>query len=69
MVLFSLLLKRKINRTANVVAGVLAAAIILFTPPSDLDDTFFLIIELSAIGAILWTAWKWTSENQKEVVI
>jgi mannose/fructose/N-acetylgalactosamine-specific phosphotransferase system component IIC len=59
MVLFSQLLKRKINRPLNIIAAVMTAAVILFTPPSDPDDVFFLVIELAAIGTILWTVWKW----------
>ena len=68
MVLFSLLLKRKINRTLNIVAVILTTAILLFTPPSDWDDTFFLIVELIAIGSILWTAWKWNSQSTVETL-
>ena len=63
MVLFSLLLKRKLNRPINIIAGIVTTGVLLFTPPSDWDDTFFLIIELIAMGGIIWTAWKWTSQR------
>jgi hypothetical protein len=59
MVLFSLLMHRKISRPVNIGAAIFMTAVLLFTPPSDWDDTFFLIIELIAIGVILRTAWKW----------
>ena len=62
MVLFSRILRRRFNRPLNIIAGVLTSAVILFTPPSDMDDTFFLIIELAAIGVIVWKAWTWKEE-------
>ncbi len=63
MFLFSLLLKRKWNRVLNIVAAVLTVGVLLAEPPSDMDDTFFKVIEFLAIGAIVWTAWKWTEET------
>ena len=63
MVLFSRLMKRKINRPVNVVAAILSVGTLLFTAPTDPDDVFFLVIELLAIGAILWTVWKWKGEE------
>lgn len=62
MVLFSHLLKRAINRPLNMIAAVLTAMTILYTPPSDPDDVFFLIIELAAIVTIIWTVWKWPQQ-------
>jgi hypothetical protein len=59
MALFSLLLKRKFNRPANLIAGILTTGVLLYQPPSDWDDIFFLVIELIAIAVIMWTAWKW----------
>ena len=59
MVLFSLLLKRKYNRMANMVAVLISAGLFLVEPPSDLDDWFFKIVEFIAFIAILITAWKW----------
>jgi hypothetical protein len=63
MVLFSQLLKRKFNRPANIIAVILTTATILFTAPTDWDDTFFLVIELAALVGIMWTAWKWPSND------
>jgi len=68
MVLFSHLLKDKWNRVANVIAAVLFTAVLLFTPPTDMDDVFHLTIELIAIGAIVWTAWKWPQQERPKVV-
>lgn len=64
MVLFSLLWKRKINRVANIIAPILFAAVTLFTPPSDLDDVFHLIIELTALLTIFWTSIQWKHDDE-----
>lgn len=63
MVLFSLLLTRKIGRPITFIAAFLTTATLLFTPPSDPDDIFFLIVELAAILAILRTAWTWSEHD------
>ncbi len=68
MVLFSLLLKRKCNRIANVIAVIISAGLFLVEPPSDLDDWFFKIMEFIAFIAILETAWKWKSENSDKLI-
>ena len=68
MVLFSLLLKRKYNRIANIAAVVISAGLFLMEPPSDMDDWFFKIIEFIAFGAILLTAWKWHSDQDNIVI-
>ena len=60
MVLFSLLLSRKIGRPITFMAALMTTATLLFTPPGDPDDMFFLIIELAAILVILRTAWTWS---------
>ena len=62
MVLFSLLLNRRIGRPVTFVAALMTTGTLLSTPPSDPDDIFFLIIELAAMSAILWTAWTWPDQ-------
>ena len=59
MVLFSLLLTRRIGRPVTFVAAFITTATLLSSAPSDMDDAFHLIIELAAMVAILWTAWTW----------
>lgn len=59
MVLFSLLLDRRIGRPVTFFAALMTTGTLLSTPPSDPDDVFFLIIELAAMSSILWTAWTW----------
>lgn len=63
MCLLSLLLLRKWSRPLNLIASVLTIGVLLAEPPSDLDDTFFKIIEFATIMWIMWTAWKWKPET------
>ena len=58
MVLFSLLLTRRIGRPVTFVAAFITTATLVSSAPSDMDDVFHLVIELAAMVAILWTAWK-----------
>ncbi len=62
MFLFSVLLKRKWSRPLNLIAAVLTIGVLMAEPPSDMDDLFFKVIEFMAIGAIIWTSWKWRPE-------
>ncbi len=61
MVLFSLLLPRRIGRPVTLLAAIITMGTLLSSAPTDLDDTFHLVIELAALAAILWTAWTWTN--------
>lgn len=63
MVLFSLLMRREVNRPVTLFAVIITTVTLLFTPPSDLDDTFHLIVELLALAGIVWTIWKWKGEE------
>ena len=63
MVLFSLLLTRRIGRPLTIVAAIITTGTLLSSAPTDMDDTFHLVIELAAVVAILWTAWTWPEHN------
>lgn len=63
MVLFSLLLTRRIGRPVTLFAALLTSTTMLSSAPSDMDDTLHLMIELVAMAAILWTAWRWPAEE------
>lgn len=63
MVLFSLLLTRRIGRPVTLIAAILTTGTLLSTAPSDMDDMFHLIIELAAMAVILRTAWTWTEHD------
>ncbi|NER79112.1 MAG: hypothetical protein F6K42_05935 [Leptolyngbya sp. SIO1D8] len=59
MVLLSRVLKYGINRWVNIIAGATTIAFIINTGVTDLDDTFFAIIEVMALSLLIWQAWKW----------
>ncbi len=59
MVLFSLLFVRRILRPLTIVAALVTTAGMVSVPPTDLDDAFFLVIQLLAMVAIVCIAWRW----------
>jgi hypothetical protein len=67
MVLFSLLLTRRIGRPVTFVAVFITAATLVSSAPSDMDDIFHLVIELAAMVAIVWTAWSWPEREIAQV--
>lgn len=58
------LLKFKANRFANMWIGALTIPLIIvnYNPP-DLDDIFFLVIEITALSLIIWYASRWSSTS------
>jgi Family of unknown function (DUF6326) len=64
MVVLSQVLKYKINRCVNMIMGLIAVAIIVMNNLSpDLDNIFFMIIEIIALAAIIGIAWRWKIET------
>ena len=64
MVLLSRLLNDKINKWSNILASLITMSVLLMGIPSaDLDDIFFLTIEVIAFIAIIRTAWNLTSHS------
>lgn len=59
MVVLSRVLRYRVNRWANIIAGVITIAVIMANGAGDLDDTFFVTIEGVALLFIVWYAWKW----------
>ncbi len=57
MVLLPHVLPRRALRIVNTFAVLFTTALVLFTPPIDPDDVFFLIISLATLLAILWFGW------------
>ncbi|MEM6325287.1 MAG: DUF6326 family protein [Pseudomonadota bacterium] len=57
MVLLPLVLPRRALRLVNSVAAVFTTGLVLYTPPTDPDDVFFLVIVLATLLAILWFGW------------
>ena len=64
MVVLSQVLKYKINRCVNMIMGLIAIGIVVMTNLSpDLDNIFFMIIEIIALVAIIVIAWQWKVET------
>ncbi|MCB0080754.1 MAG: hypothetical protein KDE47_07490 [Caldilineaceae bacterium] len=59
MVLLSRLLAHRVNRWTNVIVGVVTVPILFTDGPKDLDDMWFLAIEVVALALIIWYAWRW----------
>ena len=63
MVVLSQVLKHRINRCVNMIMSLIAIAIIVMsnlTP--DLDNIFFMVIEIISLVAIIGFAWRWKIE-------
>ena len=59
MVLLSRILKYRINRWANIIAGAITIVLVINNGARDLDDVFFATIEVLSLSLIVWCAWKW----------
>jgi hypothetical protein len=59
MVLLSRLLAYRVNRWANIIAGAVTIPLLLTNGPKDLDDVWFLAIDVIALLLLVWYAWKW----------
>lgn len=57
MVIAPLVLPRIALRIINPIAVAFTAGLILYTPPIDPDDVFFLVVCLASLVAILWIGW------------
>lgn len=65
MVCLSLLLRPVISRWANVVLGLVYAAIMLMTMPGAWHFyLLFGVIEVLLSLAIMWTAWRWPRQER-----
>ncbi|MBE9067642.1 hypothetical protein IQ260_13355 [Leptolyngbya cf. ectocarpi LEGE 11479] len=65
MVLLSRFLPYGANRWANIIVAVLYGALILFFGTTDLDDTFHLTMEITALSLVIWSAWWWRNPSPK----
>ena len=64
MVVLSQVLNYRINRCVNMIVGLIAIAIVVVNNLSpDLDNIFFMIIEIIALVAIIRIAWRWKIET------
>ncbi len=64
MVVLSQVLKQRTNRCVNMIMGLIAIAIVVMTNLSpDLDNIFFMIIEIITLVSIIGIAWRWKIET------
>lgn len=57
MVLLPHVLSRRALRMVNPLAVVFTTGLVLYTPPTDPDDIFFLIVVLATLLVIVWFGW------------
>lgn len=64
MTVLALLLPHGINRWTNIGVGLLTMAMIVaMNTKPDLDNVFFMSIQLIALTAIVWIAWQWRASQ------
>jgi len=63
MALLSRVLSYRVNRWANIIAGAMTIAIVLFNMSADLDNIFFSTIGVVAMSLIVWYAWRWHKQQ------
>lgn len=62
MVLLSRILKYRLNRWTNIIAGLIMTVVqtlTLFSSSPSIYYIFFSIIEIASTSLIVWYAWKW----------
>jgi Sec-independent protein secretion pathway component TatC len=65
MVLLSRILTDRVNKWANITASVITMLVLLSALPSaDMDDVFFMIVEVVAFLAIIRIAWRLPSLSE-----
>ena len=66
MVALSQVLKYRVNRCVNMIVGPIAIMIVVMTNLSpDLDNIFFMTIEIIPLLAIIGVAWRWQIETSQ----
>ena len=71
MALLSRVLKYRVNRWANIIAGAITIAVVIGNASTNLDNIFFTTIVVASLSLIVWYAWKWPKpmlnpNNKKE---
>lgn len=70
MIFLTLLLQVKLNRKSNIIiATIMLVPILAFNLSADLDDLFFMLMEVAALLSIIWIAWKWPVEELKKGIV
>ena len=69
MTILALLLPHGMNRWANIGVGLLTMAMIVaMNLKPDLDNVFFMGIQLIALIAIVGIAWRWQARERTDVI-
>jgi hypothetical protein len=70
MVFLSRILKYGLNRWANIITGVLVIVLtVINNTTPDLDDIFFVIVEITGALLIIWYAWKWRQQEDSSQAV
>lgn len=59
MIVLAHFLPYRLNRWTNIIIGVVTIISTLAIGAGDLDDMFFVAIELATLAFIIWMAWRW----------
>ena len=65
MVLLSRVLPYSANRWTNMIIAMLYGVMVPAFGTTDLDDIFHLIMEVAALSAVIWSAWRWRKPSLK----
>ena len=63
MVLLSRVLKYRVNRWVNIIAGAMTIALVINNRPAAPDQIFFATIEVGCMSLIVWYAWTWPKQE------
>lgn len=59
MVVLSRFLPYRYDRWVNIVVAIITIAFALAIGAGDLDDRFFMMVEIATLVFIIWLAWRW----------
>jgi len=65
MIILARVLPYRVNRWTNILAAIIIAAFIVANGPNDLDDMWFMAIEVVALVAIVWFSWRWADREAR----
>ncbi|MEM7126428.1 MAG: DUF6326 family protein [Chloroflexota bacterium] len=57
------ILPYRINRWANIIAGIIGLGFVFITQRHDLDDIFFAGVQVLTAFVIIWLAWTWREQQ------
>ena len=66
MVLLSQLLPHGTNRWTNIISAIITLAFEINNGTTDWDDTFYMVIEITALSSIIGLAWRWRNSSPKQ---